>query len=100
MHELYSCAPRPELQTYVRAFAQRRTEQESPEVVEPMPACLEVIVDFPVAEFGDASLFKIYEVGVLGSNAYRPINLHLPAGWTLSGYSFSPWCFGGSCTCR
>jgi AraC-like DNA-binding protein len=98
VHELFSCAPRPELQTYIRAFAQRRTERESPEVVEPMPACLEVIVDFqfgsrPIAEFGDASLFKIYEVGVLGPSAYRPINLHLPGGVESFGIFFQPLAF-------
>ncbi len=99
MHELYSCAPRAELQPYIRAFAQRRIEQESPVVVEPMPACLEVIVDFqfgsrPIAEFGDASLFRIYEVGVLGPSAYRPINLHLPGGVESFGIFFQPLAFG------
>ena len=86
MHESYSASPRPELTTYVRAFAQRRIDQAQPAgLVEPVPACLEQILNFefgvrPIAELGDASRFTIHRLSVVGASAYRPFNLHLPVG--------------------
>ena len=86
MHETYSASPGPELTTYVRAFAQRRIDHaETAGLVEPVPACLEQILNFefgvcPIAELGDGSRFTIHRLSVVGASAYRPFNLHLPAG--------------------
>ena len=86
MHETYSASPRPELAPYVRAFAQRKIGYgETAALVEPVPACLEQILNFefgvrPIAELGDASRFTIHPLSVVGASAYRPFNLHLPAG--------------------
>jgi AraC-like DNA-binding protein len=98
MHELYSCVARPELRTYVRAFAQRKIDRASPEVVEPMPACLEQIVDFefgdhPIVSFGDGRRIPAYSISVVGPSAYRPANLHLCGGVESFGIFFQPLAF-------
>jgi AraC-like DNA-binding protein len=86
MHETYSASPRPELAPYVRAFAQRKIgHAETAELVEPVPAHLEHILNFefgvlPIAELGDASRFTIHPLSVVGASAYRPLNFHMPPG--------------------
>ncbi|MEG9436592.1 AraC family transcriptional regulator [Edaphobacter sp. HDX4] len=86
MHETYSAFPRPELKPYVRAYAQRRIDKaDSAGLIEPVPACLEQILNFefgvrPIAELGDASRFTIHRLSVVGASAYRPFTLHLAAG--------------------
>lgn len=86
MHETYSASPRPELAPYVRAYAQRRIDTaDSAGLIEPVPACLEQILNFefgvrPIAELGDASRFTIHRLSVVGASAYRPFRLHLAAG--------------------
>jgi len=98
MHELYSCAPRPDLRTYVRAFAQRRVEEGSPEVIEPVPARLEQALNFefgvrPIAELGEASRSTIARVSVVGPSAYRPFSLHLQGGVESFVIFFQPLAF-------
>jgi AraC-like DNA-binding protein len=98
VHELYSCAARPELQNYVRAFAQRRISQHSAEVVEPVPARLEQVLNFefgirPVAELGDANRTTIHKISVVGSSAYRPFSLQLPGGVESFAIFFQPLAF-------
>lgn len=99
MHEIYSVSPRPELRTYVRAFAQRRIDkQDSAELVEPVPACLEQILNFefgvrPIAELGDGSQFTINPFSVVGHSAYRPFNLHLCGGVESFAIFFQPLAF-------
>ncbi|WP_442886437.1 DUF6597 domain-containing transcriptional factor [Edaphobacter sp. HDX4] len=98
MHENYSASPRLELKPYVRAFAQRRLEKNSAELVEPVPTCLDQILNFefgvrPVAELGDASRFTIHRLSVVGSSAYRPINMHLSGGAESFAIFFQPLAF-------
>jgi methylphosphotriester-DNA--protein-cysteine methyltransferase len=85
VHETYSASPRIELKPYVRAFGQRRLPGDSAELVEPVPAYLDQILNFefgvrPIAELGDASRFTINRLSIVGSSAYRPFNLHLSGG--------------------
>jgi len=98
MHELHSSAPRPELRTYVRAFAQRKLDRGSVEVVQPMPACLEQILSFefgdhPIIEFGDGSCLQTYKIAVVGSSAYRPVNVRLRSGLESFAIFFQPLAF-------
>ena len=86
MHETYLASPRLELAPFVRAFAQRKLDlAETAGLVEPVPASLEQILNFelgvrPIAELGDASRFTIHPLSVVGASAYRPLNMHMPAG--------------------
>jgi hypothetical protein len=85
VHETYSASPRLELKNYVRAFAQRRLEQDSAALVEPVPACLEQIFNFefgirPIGELGDARRFTLNRLSIVGASAYRPFNMHLYGG--------------------
>jgi methylphosphotriester-DNA--protein-cysteine methyltransferase len=98
MHENYSVSPRLELKPHVRAFAQRRLEQDSAELVEPVPACLDQILNFefgvrPIAELGDASRFTINRLSIVGSSAYRPFNMHLSGGVESFAIFFQPLAF-------
>jgi AraC-like DNA-binding protein len=98
MHELHSSAPRPELRAYVRAFAQRKLDRGSVEVVQPMPACLEQILSFefgdhPIIEFGDGSRLQTYQIAVVGPSAYRPVNVRLRSGLESFAIFFQPLAF-------
>jgi AraC-like DNA-binding protein len=98
VHETYSASPRLELKTYVRAFAQRRLKEDSAELVEPVPACLEQILNFefgvrPIAELGDASRFTINRLSLVGPSAYRPFNMHLYGGVESFAIFFQPLAF-------
>lgn len=98
MHETYSASPRPDLEAYVRAFAQRRLPEGSAELVEPVPACLEQIFNFefgvcPVAELGDASRFTINRLSIVGPSAYRPFSMHLSGGVESFAIFFQPLAF-------
>jgi len=98
MHEVHSSAPRPELRTYVRAFAQRKLERGSLEVVQPLPACLEPTLSFefgdhPIVEFGDGSRLQTYHIAVVGPSAYRPLNVRLRGGLESFAIFFQPLAF-------
>jgi AraC-like DNA-binding protein len=98
VHETYSASPRLELKPYVRAFAQRRIPEDSAELVEPVPACLDQILNFefgvrPIAELGDTSQFTIHRLSVVGSSAYRPLNMHLSGGVESFAIFFQPLAF-------
>jgi hypothetical protein len=98
MHELYSSVARPELKSYVRAFAQRRVDRTSAEVIEPMPACLEQILDFefgahPIIAFGDGVRIPAHDISLVGPSAYRPANLHLYGGVESFAIFFQPLAF-------
>ena len=96
MHETYSASPRPELRSYVRAFAQRRIDnKDCVGFVEPVPACLEQLFNFefgvrPIAELGNASRFTISRFTVVGPSAYRPFNMHLCGGVESFAIFFQP----------
>jgi hypothetical protein len=98
MHELHSSAARPELKSYVRAFAQRKIDLDSAEIVEPMPASLEQILDFefgvhPIVAFGDGRRIPAYSVSVVGPSAYCPADLHLSGGVESFAIFFQPLAF-------
>jgi hypothetical protein len=98
MHELYSSGARPELRAYVRAFAQRRIDRAEVEVIEPMPAWLEPILNFefgdhPIVSFGDGSRISASSISVVGPRAYRPADLLLRGGVESFAIFFSRWHF-------
>jgi len=98
MHELYSCAASPELQLHVRAFAQRRMSRDHTEVVEPVPARLEQVLNFefgirPVAQLEGSTQSTIHEISVVGPSAYRPFSLLLPGGVESFAIFFQPFAF-------
>jgi AraC-like DNA-binding protein len=98
MHELYSSGARPELRAYVRAFAQRRIDRAEVEVIEPMPAWLEPILNFefgdhPIVSFGDGSRISASSISVVGPRAYRPADLLLRGGVESFAIFFQPLAF-------
>jgi AraC-like DNA-binding protein len=98
MHELYSSGVRPELRTYVRAFAQRKLDRASPEIIEPIPAGLESTLDFefgvsPMVAFGDGRRIQAHSVNLVGPSAYRPVDLHLRGGVETFAIFFQPLAF-------
>jgi AraC-like DNA-binding protein len=98
VHETYSASPRLELKNYVCAFAQRRLEQDSAALVEPVPACLEQIFNFefgihPIGELGDARRFTLNRLSIVGASAYRPFNMHLYGGVESFAIFFQPLAF-------
>ncbi len=98
MRELYSSGARPELRPYVRAFAQRKLDRASAEIIEPIPACLESTLDFefgvsPVVAFGDGRRIQAHSVNLVGPSAYRPVDLHLRGGVETFAIFFQPLAF-------
>ena len=96
MHATYSASPRPELQGYVRAFAQRRIDKDDGAAfVEPVPASLEPVMNFefgirPVVEVGDESRFTVNQLSIVGHSAYRPLSMHLCSGVESFAIFFQP----------
>jgi AraC-like DNA-binding protein len=98
VHELNSCVARPELRPYVRAFAQRRMEHDSADVIELVPARLEQVLNFefgirPVAELAGANRSTVHKLSVVGPSAYRPFSLHLRGGVESFAIFFQPLAF-------
>jgi AraC-like DNA-binding protein len=98
MHELYSSLPRPELRAYVRAFAQRKLERGSLDVVQPLPACLEQTLSFefgdhPIIEVSDGSRLQTYQIAVVGPSTYRQLNVRLRSGLESFAIFFQPLAF-------
>lgn len=85
MHTLFSSAPRPELKPYVRAFAQRKLDISSIDIVQTMPASLEQVLEFEFGEsshveLNDGRQFDTYRIEIVGSRSRLPGRIRLRAG--------------------
>ena len=82
MHILQSAPVMPGLREYVRAYAQRKVEWSGPDLVQPVPASLEHILEFefgtpPEIEYGDGTKESAYRISVVGPHTRPGINLRL-----------------------
>ncbi len=98
MHTLHSCAPCSELRPYVRAFAQREVERSEIDLVQPVPASLEQILEFefrdpPIIEYGDGTIHRAYRKAVVGPRAYDPATLRLHGPVESFAIFFQPLAF-------
>src|SRR6185295_12468012 len=85
MQRTQSALPRCELRPYVRAFAQREITASAVDVVLPMPASLEHIIELdfgnpPVVERVNRSPEQATRATIVGPGTYRRhwIRLHTP----------------------
>jgi hypothetical protein len=83
---------------YVRAFAQRKISRGSAEIVEPVPASLEQILNFefgnlPIVAFGDGRQIHPYPVSLVGPSASCLADLHLGGGVESFAIFFQPLAF-------
>ncbi len=82
MHILHSAPASPALSPFVRAYAQRQTDGSGPDLVQPVPASLEHILEFefldpPLIAFDDGHTMPAYPVSLVGSHTHPGIHLHL-----------------------
>jgi AraC-like DNA-binding protein len=82
VHILQSASVHPALRQYVRAYAQRELTPSGEEVVQPIPASLEHIVEFefhkpPEIEYPDGTVAPVHRVAVVGPHTSPGINIRL-----------------------
>lgn len=92
---LQSISPHPALRPYVRAFAQRAVDLSGPEVVQPMPACLEQIIEFefgvfPEVVLEDGTALTTYQIVAVGSASDRAGQIRLRGGLQSFAVFFRP----------
>jgi len=68
--------PCPELRPYVRAYVQRQIMGPSIDVVQPMPASLETIIDLefgnlPIVEYLNGAVLEAIRTSIVGQGTYR-----------------------------
>lgn len=95
MHILQSAPVAPGLKEYVRAYAQRDVKQSSQDLVQPVPASLEHVVEFefetpPEIEYRDGRREHGYRIAVVGSHTRPGINVHLNGRIQSFGIFFQP----------
>ena len=82
MHILQSSPVHPRLRRFVRAYAQREITRSDLDLVQPVPASLEHILEFefrepPEIEYNDGTKESAYRIAVIGPHT-EPVNiLHL-----------------------
>ena len=76
MHRCLSALPCPELRGFVRAFAQREIPCSGADIVQPMPACLESILELdfantPMVEYVSGTTERVGATSVVGPHTHR-----------------------------
>lgn len=82
MHGLQSAPASSHLRRYVRAYAQRDAHTLGPDLIQPVPASLEHIVEFdfgepPLIEFSHGLIEPAFPIALVGSHTRPGIRLHL-----------------------
>jgi AraC-like DNA-binding protein len=82
MHILQSALATPWLREFVRAYAQREVMQSGFDLVQPVPASLEHILEFdfaqpPEIEYRDGTKEPAYRVALIGPHTRPGINVHM-----------------------
>ncbi len=95
MHKILSASPCPALREYVRAFAQREIDAAGPEIVQPVPACLEPTLEFdfrnpPLVEYDSGALYLPPPLSIVGPHTYRLCNIRLRGPTESFGIFFQP----------
>ncbi len=95
MHTLQSTLATPGLRNYVRAYAQRDVRWSGSDLIEPVPASLEHIVEFefdspPEIHYPDGTNESAYRISVVGPHTRPGINLHLNGSVQSFAIFFQP----------
>lgn len=95
MHILQSVSPANGLKEFVRAYAQRDVTSRGYELVQPIPASLEHILEFEFAEppeiqYCDGTREFGHRIAVIGCHTRPGINLHLSGNIQSFGIFFQP----------
>jgi AraC-like DNA-binding protein len=95
MRSIQSRLPCPQLRQYVRAYAQREIVGSSTDIVQPMPASLESIVEFdfgnpPIVEYLDGTVMEATSLSIVGQGTYRRHWIRLRSPVDSFGIFFQP----------
>ena len=95
MRGIQSRGPCPELRPYVRAYAQREIVDFSVDIVQPMPASLETIIDMefgnpPVVEYANGTAELATRISIVGPASYRRHWIRLRSPVNSFGIFFQP----------
>ncbi len=95
MHTLQSAPVTPGLRQYVRAYAQRDVRRSGVDLIQPVPASLEHVLEFefnspPEIHYPDGTNEFAYRISVIGPHTRPGINLHLNGQIQSFGIFFQP----------
>lgn len=95
MHTCVSALPSIELRPYVRTFAQREISSGTPEIVEPLPACLESILQFDfgrflTVEYPNGTSHPTTPVMIIGPHTHRRALIRMTGPIETFGVFFQP----------
>lgn len=95
MHKCVSALPCPELREYVRAFAQREISSSTPDILQPVPACLESILELdfgnsPIIEYLNGVVEWSRPNSVIGPHTHRRAWIRLRGPVESFGVFFRP----------
>jgi AraC-like DNA-binding protein len=95
MHECLSALPCPELKEYVRAFAQREISSATTDILQPVPASLESVlqVDFgnsTIIEFVNGAIGASWPVSITGPHTHLRARIRLRSPIDSFGVFFRP----------
>jgi hypothetical protein len=95
MQTIQSMLPGDPLKPYVRAYAQRRIEGSSVDVVQPMPASLESVIELdfcnpPIVEYSDGAVRYATHTSIVGPGTYRRHWIRLRSPVDSFGIFFQP----------
>jgi AraC-like DNA-binding protein len=95
VHTLQSAPVTPSLREFVRAYAQRTVAWSGPDLVQPIPASLEHVLEFdfanpPEIEYPDGTRESAYRIAVVGPHTRPGINLRLNGAVQSFAIFFQP----------
>lgn len=95
MHRCFSARPRPELRQYVRAFAQREISSSTPDVVQPVLASLDLILELdfansPTVEYLSGVSESSPAISMVGPHTHRRAQIRLRGPVDSLGVFFRP----------
>jgi AraC-like DNA-binding protein len=95
MHKCVSALPCPELREYVRAFAQREISASTPDILQPVPACLESILELdfgnsPIVEYLNGEIELCRPNSLIGPHTHRRAWIRLRGPVESFGVFFRP----------
>lgn len=96
MHRLLSAPASRHLKEYVRAYAQREVSSSVSEIVQPVPASLDHVLEFdflglPIVDYSDGKCRDNYRIAIAGPHTFRPANLRLNCAIDSFGIFFQPF---------
>jgi hypothetical protein len=105
MQSIQSRLPCPHLRQYVRAYAQREITGSVVDIVQPMPASLESIIELdfgdpPIVENVSGKVTYATRISIVGQGTYRRHWIRLRSPVDSFRFSSSRWELGNSLVYR